>query len=74
MSIEIVAKIICDTCGASITGEIERSATFAKNAYWNALAKAQKSHWLMLPRYGKHKHLCQSCADGVPKPPFVAKQ
>jgi hypothetical protein len=66
MSIEIRARIICDTCGAVIEGPVETSATLGLRTYWRAMDEAKKRHWLTLPRYGKHKHLCQPCADGVP--------
>lgn len=65
--IEIRARIICDICGAVVEGRVGTNATLAKESYWWAMDEAKKRHWLTLPRYGKHKHLCQPCADGAPK-------
>lgn len=68
MSIEIIATIICDGCGSTIVGPTVRKATHGMCSYWDAKTTAEKAHWLILPRYGKPKHLCARCSDGVTNP------
>jgi hypothetical protein len=64
MSIEIRASLICDNCGTRLDGPIQTKTCSWDNSYWDVKALAKKLHWLILPRYGKTKHLCQVCADG----------
>jgi len=66
MSVELKASIICDNCGARLEGKIQTTTCGWENSYWDVKAQAKKLHWLTLPRYGKLRHLCQSCADGGP--------
>lgn len=69
MSVQIQAKLICDTCGEVIEGPVETRSTLGMRSYWKAIEEAHRRHWMFMPRYGRHKHLCQKCADGVPATP-----
>jgi hypothetical protein len=64
MSVQITAKIICDDCGAAVSGEVETKSTYAKRAYWSALGEAKKRNWMLLARGHNRtrKHYCNSCA------------
>jgi hypothetical protein len=64
MSIQITARIVCDDCGAIVSGKIETRSTYAKSAYWSAINEARRRNWMPLAhgRYGTRIHYCQICA------------
>jgi len=64
MSIEIVAKIICDGCGAAIVGPTLTRTTGLNRSYDFAKEEAMRQGWTRNPRYGLPKHFCQLCSDG----------
>lgn len=66
MTVEIRAKLICDACGTTIDGRVGRMSTLLWESYVDARTKAKVARWVTARRYGKAKHYCQPCADGVP--------
>lgn len=66
MSVEIISKVICDSCGHQLVSSCDIT-TYAKS--WHDVKRlARKERWLFQYRYGKTKHLCAACADGKPVP------
>lgn len=63
MSVQIRCKIICDGCGDTIEGPIVQTTTYGMMGYWEAKKEAQDRGWVILARYGPHKHYCSKCAD-----------
>jgi hypothetical protein len=64
MSIQITARIICDNCGAGVSGTPEARLTYAKDAYWSAVDEAKKRNWMSLAcgQFSTRRHYCQVCA------------
>ncbi len=64
MSVQITAQIICDDCGAVVSGMVETRSTYAKRAYWSAVNEATKRNWMPLAcgQYGTRRHYCNICA------------
>jgi hypothetical protein len=64
MSVQITARIICDDCGVFVSGKPESRSTYAKCAYWSALAEAKKKNWMPVAsgQYHTKRHYCQVCA------------
>jgi|ERR1700728_3762043 hypothetical protein len=64
MSVQITARIICDDCGAFVSGKVETRSTYAKGAYWSAVDEAKKRNWMPLAsgQYSARRHYCQVCA------------
>ena len=65
MSVEILATIICDGCGATTAGAVQTRTSQGQTSYWDALKQAKRQRWLTNTRYGAAKHYCQKCADGA---------
>lgn len=63
MSLQIVAKITCDGCGATVLGKVGRSSTRAKDSYYDCLCHAARMGWVTIYRYGPAKHYCLDCSD-----------
>lgn len=66
MSVEIRVRLVCDNCGAAIDGKVGYKTTWWFESYVDAQKQANEARWMTLPRYGKTRHLCGSCADGKP--------
>jgi hypothetical protein len=58
--------VTCDTCGATIPGKVMTRSTTAMESYWDCKRQMKVKKWVIAHRYGKARHYCQPCADGVP--------
>lgn len=65
MSIEIRAKIICDTCGRWVEGPVMTNPTLGMQTYYAAKRQAMRERWMIEIRGGKYNHTCNYCSDGV---------
>jgi hypothetical protein len=67
MSLQIQAKIICDTCGKTLTGPVTVKSTKGMESYFTVKMEAKNGGWVVLSRNGRHLHVCPNCGD-KPKP------
>lgn len=69
MSIQIVATLTCDGCGAVMVGEPQYKTT-GMVTYWDLKHAARIAGWLTLNRGRYHvpTHYCPECADKPMKP------
>ena len=70
MSLEIYAKLICDTCGAEICSDVEHRATWAGCIPKALKDYAQREGWVEVKRgrYHTPTHYCPACADKPARP------
>jgi len=70
MSIEIIATMICDTCGAMLVSTPVTAASRAQQAYWEVKREAKRLGWTTISRgrYHTPTHYCRECLDKPMKP------
>lgn len=70
MSLEVRAKLICDTCGMEIHSSVEHRSTRAMRVVWDVKKKGLNLGWKEINRGRFHTptHYCPACADKPMKP------